>query len=317
VNNFGVSVSNGDTATPAPGETSAPFYDAGVYGQSGTGTGVYGVSLENTGTAVNYDSRNSAGVFGFGNDGPGLEGYSNRDFGVYAQNNSTSLPTLFIENQNGSAATGIAFYAYNDVTGDITIAYSDGNFYTSGNIQSGTEGSLARTRNPGTDMTTYSAQHTEDTVEDFGSGQLVGGVATIPLSSDFRQTINTALPYMVFLTPYGDNHGLYIASRSAAGFVVKEAQSGRSTLSFDYRIVARPYGAPHPRLPHMVAPPVVGRLANRHLRMFANAGNGAALQNEHTLATSSRAAMKALQHPKFSTSHIPVAPARLLQFTTR
>ena len=75
----------------------------------------------------------------------------------------------------------------------------------------------------------------------------------MPLRADFRSTINTAAPYMVFLTPHGDNRGLFVASSGPQGFTIRESQSGRSTLAFDYRIVASPLGAAHPRLPRAVA----------------------------------------------------------------
>jgi hypothetical protein len=111
-------------------------------------------------------------------------------------------------------------------------------------------GTFTRSRNPGSDMLTYGAQQTESTVDDLGSAQLVNGVAQVPLSADFKQTINTQRPYMVFLTTYGDNNGLYIASRTADGFVVREHSGRHSNLSFDYRVVARPYGAQIARLPY-------------------------------------------------------------------
>ena len=262
-----------NTATPAP--TAAPFAQAGVFGQSKVGTGVYGVSLECC-TPAGYDTQRYAGVFGFGNSGPGVQGYSYQDIGVYAQNDNTQYPTIFAENEAGTLANGISLYAFNDQTDRVTIAYSTGNFYTDGSITSGTDTYQAVTRNPGTDLTTYSAQHTVATVEDFGTAQLVNGTATVPLAADFRQTINQGAPYMVFLTPDGDNHGLYIASRSPAGFTVRENQSGRSTLAFDYRIVAQPYGTPHARLPHFASlgfrKPAIPKMANGRNRAAFDGG---------------------------------------------
>jgi len=309
---FGLSGTNNDTSTPSP--TAPPYTLAGAYAQSNVGTGVYGVSLENTGTGVGYDTNRYAGVFGFGNDGPGIEGYSYSDIGVYAKNDNVNYPTLFIENEDGTASNGISFYAFNDVTGDVTIADSNGNFYTSGSITSGSDTYQARTRNPGTDVTTYSAQHTEATVEDFGSAQLVDGVASVPLAEDFRQTINSGLPYMVFLTPYGENRGLYIASRTPAGFVVRENQPGRSTLSFDYRIVARPFGALHARLPHLSSVQAA-RLGLAQIRSMPRTrllarGNGVAPEIEHAAkpALRSRGSAQAPQRGRFAVNHIPAGP---------
>ena len=52
------------------------------------------------------------------------------------------------------------------------------------------------------------------------------------------------------MTPNGDTNGLYVAMRTPTGFVVRETRGGRSTLSFDYRIVAHQYGGTGLRLPH-------------------------------------------------------------------
>jgi hypothetical protein len=60
--------------------------------------------------------------------------------------------------------------------------------------------------------------------------------------------------YHVFVTPEGDCKGLYVTQKSPAGFVVRELQGGRSTLTFDYRIVAKPLDDDGRRL--ALAPPL-------------------------------------------------------------
>jgi hypothetical protein len=42
--------------------------------------------------------------------------------------------------------------------------------------------------------------------------------------------------------------GLYVAAKSARGFIVREAQGGRSTIAFDYRIVATALGGAGQRM---------------------------------------------------------------------
>jgi hypothetical protein len=74
--------------------------------------------------------------------------------------------------------------------------------------------------------------------EDFGAGQLADGAATVSLDPTFAETVNGAVDYHVFLTPEGDCRGLYISSKTASGFEVRELGGGRSTVAFDYRIVA-------------------------------------------------------------------------------
>jgi hypothetical protein len=58
------------------------------------------------------------------------------------------------------------------------------------------------------------------------------------LSADFANVIDSRTNYMVFITPEGDNRGVYVADITHAGFSVHESQGGRSTLMFSNRIVA-------------------------------------------------------------------------------
>ena len=129
-----------------------------------------------------------------------------------------------------------------------------GNMILSGTLtQSGTP--LARRRNAaGSEVGTFSPQQTVPSMEDVGEAQLVNGQAYVPLAPDFATTIDRQTNYLVFITPQGEPRGtLYVTQKSPAGFYVREAQGGRSTLAFDYRIVAKPYGELSRRLPAMRA----------------------------------------------------------------
>ena len=79
------------------------------------------------------------------------------------------------------------------------------------------------------------------TIEDFGSGTLVAGTGVVHIDPSFAQ-MGDGAGYEVFLTPKGDSNGLYVAQENATSFVVRESRGGRSTLAFDYRIVAKQYG---------------------------------------------------------------------------
>jgi len=70
----------------------------------------------------------------------------------------------------------------------------------------------------------------------------------VRFDAEFASVIDRGSDYAVFLTPEGDNRGLYVAQRTPSGFVVRESQSGRSTLAFSYRIVATPYASTERRL---------------------------------------------------------------------
>jgi hypothetical protein len=64
----------------------------------------------------------------------------------------------------------------------------------------------------------------------------------VALDPTFAASIDAGTVYRVFLTPGGDTRGLFVAAKTPRGFIVRETQGGRSTLSFDYRIVATALG---------------------------------------------------------------------------
>jgi hypothetical protein len=89
--------------------------------------------------------------------------------------------------------------------------------------------------------------------EDFGTGTLAHGTATVELDPDFAALVHTD-GYHVFLTPTGDSKGLYVSSRTATGFTVREQQGGTSSLAFDYRVVAKRKDVAAPRLAKVELP---------------------------------------------------------------
>ena len=95
----------------------------------------------------------------------------------------------------------------------------------------------------------FSMESPEVWFEDFGSGQLMGGLAIIHLDPKFGQTANLAKDYHVFVTPKGDCKGLFVANETKDGFEVRELSGGQSSISFDYRIVAHRNGYETMRLP--------------------------------------------------------------------
>jgi hypothetical protein len=66
----------------------------------------------------------------------------------------------------------------------------------------------------------------------------VDGKAVVQIDPDFAQVIYRER-YHVFLTPYGDSSGLFVAERTPTHFEVREQQGGASTVRFGYRIVAK------------------------------------------------------------------------------
>lgn len=76
--------------------------------------------------------------------------------------------------------------------------------------------------------------------EDYGTAQLLNGVANITIDPIFANNIivNSQHPLKVFIQLEGDCNGVYVTNKSATGFMVKELQNGNSNVSFSYHIVA-------------------------------------------------------------------------------
>jgi hypothetical protein len=88
----------------------------------------------------------------------------------------------------------------------------------------------------------YAIESPEVWFEDFGSGVLVGGQATVTIEPLFAESVNLRSDYHVYLTPLGDSNGLFVAKKNPTGFIVKELNGGTADIAFDYRIVARREG---------------------------------------------------------------------------
>jgi hypothetical protein len=76
------------------------------------------------------------------------------------------------------------------------------------------------------------------TVEDWGVGELKGGVAYVKFSEEFYALISDTTEYAVFLTPEGECNGLYVSRKDSQGFEVRELQRGRSNVRFSWQVKA-------------------------------------------------------------------------------
>ena len=76
--------------------------------------------------------------------------------------------------------------------------------------------------------------------EDYGTAQLVNGMATISIDPIFSKNIivDATHPLKVFIQLEGDCNGVYVTNKSGTGFTVKELQNGSSNVPFSWHIVA-------------------------------------------------------------------------------
>jgi hypothetical protein len=129
-------------------------------------------------------------------------------------------------------AVSYPFDVRNEGGNDLFFVDNSGNVTYYGSLIS-----RAQTRS-GAAATMYAAKTSTPTLEDVGTGQLQGGTGRVAIDPVLSAQMDRSTAYHVFLTPDGDTRGLYVASKSPTGFVVRETQGGRGTLAFDYRIVA-------------------------------------------------------------------------------
>ena len=203
---------------------------------SSTGNGVNasagGVGLSGTSTGTSAGSAN-VGVLGTAKDGTGVYGLSTGPDGTGGS---------FVGG-GGGAIVGTApantqvLLLFNTTSANSVFEVTGrGDVYYHGGLHS-----FAKTIGGGT-VRSFSPNSTQPTVEDTGTAQLVRGTGVVRLDPTFAASIEPAAGYRVFVTPDGETHELFVASKTAVGFVVREAQGGRSTVMFDYRIVATKFG---------------------------------------------------------------------------
>ncbi len=218
----------------------------GVYGRSSNGQGVYGTSSSNNGVEGHSTAKGGSGVAGIE-----LGTSSGSGDGVYSESADTTNLYEALEAKADSSNTYI-FEGFNASTNGLcTIDYNAALACTGGAVFK-----TLRTRHvnaAGQKVLAYASESATATIEDVGTARMFDGVANVQISPDFASVMDRKW-YYVFLTPMGDTRGLYVSTKTPTGFQVRENQHGRSSVEFDYRIIAHPLGAKVERLPE--APPM-------------------------------------------------------------
>ena len=234
--------------------------DAGKGGsfEAGVANGIGAVAAGKSGAAqfpVLAAQEKGPGTYSFAayNDTPGSSG------GGPGVNNETFV----ISDTRNYSGYGFTNGTDVNISGDV---YVTGRIYTQCEVlnlfpeHTGADclnGPYVTRASTGAKIRTYPASQSLPTMEDFGEAQLVNGQAAVSLERTFGSMIDARRSYLVFITPEGECNVLYVASKTPAGFVVREAKGGHSTIAFQYRIVAHPYGDSSERLATMSSSPNV------------------------------------------------------------
>lgn len=167
--------------------------------------------------------------------------------GIFFNDSSASSTIVVLNNfsggPTGNIASGIGTVLRAGGPGGTCGINQTGNLSCTGQVKT-----LVSTKDGARQLETYSVQSSENWVEDYGSGQLQNGSASIQIEPAFAQTVNTGVEFHVFLTPGGDCKGLYVTNKTAGSFEVHELGGGASTIPFDYKIVAKRNGLETQRL---------------------------------------------------------------------
>ena len=220
----------------------------GVRGTAGSGVGVSGDST--TGVGVFGSTQSGEGIVASAASGVALQAFSNSNAALNASTPDGRV-AIYGSAANGNGAeisgTNIGLVGRSDnvplylsTLNGTLVFYVDGsgNVFYHGGLRAFVQAA------GGTTATAFSPNATQPTIEDTGSAQLVAGSAAVRLDPAFAASIDATGSYHVFVTANGETRGsLYVPVKTAGGFIVRETQGGRSTVSFDYRIVAPALGA--------------------------------------------------------------------------
>jgi hypothetical protein len=244
----GINTSSGQFAAGVEGENfSTTGVTFGLVGSTSSPNGIGAVALGDGESSTGFGLIGCcpAGVWGdTASNAAGataLAGTADDARAIFLSNNSPSgVPTAFMfQGANGQLALqagGSGGFCTIDTNGHL---FCPGGTSTIASVDSGQR-----------QVALYAVESPQNWFEDFGSGRLTSGSATVTMDRTFVQTVDAA-EYRVFLTPVGDCHGLYVSQKTATGFEVHELGGGQSNVSFDYRIVALRRGSENVRLSDM------------------------------------------------------------------
>jgi hypothetical protein len=248
----------------------------GVYGynsaRTGSAVGVYGLSLGGSSTGVGVLGSGAVGVEAEANAKPTGALIGQLPIALYASAHTLATAEGYESIGIESESDAFPLEAFNTVDGttldlaargDLIYGFSSsGSFYIDGSGNENLSGTLTTSKGvylrtkgaSGATRLAYGARTTAPAIEDVGESQLTNGRAVVSFDTALADSIDTRAGYHVFVTPEADCNGLYVAQKTHGGFVVRELHAGRSSLRFEYRVVAKPADEVAARLP-AAAPP--------------------------------------------------------------
>lgn len=239
---------------------------AGLFNSQGSGLVLEGTNQSNTDvftvSNTGFVHAGSLVVDGINNtDTNGVQAFAfgSAATGVYGEADSSGNKGL-----SGFSLDGIGVFGQSSNGLSAQFAGTSGgfcNFDNAGNMGcTGTKSAVVPLRD-GREVALYAVESPENWFEDFGSGQLKAGAATVVLDPEFAQTVNSSVEYHVFVTPNEECRGLYVSGKTSSSFEIRELNGGTSNIAFDYRVVARRKGYERLRMQDLTKREAIARAA--------------------------------------------------------
>lgn len=210
---------------------------------NGTGSAIEGIA---SGAAANHSDGALMGIASASNGLNGLYAAAADNSGAWIENATSGYYTLYVESDASGGGYPLAAVNTSNGTEFYLDPEADGIF--SGYVEASNYYTDVATRG-GPHVGAFASTATRATLEDTGTSRLHDGEAAVRFAPAFARAIDASRGYQVFLTPGGDTRGLYVSAKYEGGFIVRETEHGRSSIAFDYRVVARPFGASDAMLP--------------------------------------------------------------------
>ncbi|NND62101.1 MAG: hypothetical protein HKN48_02785 [Flavobacteriaceae bacterium] len=241
--------SNGMWSLAGVRPTSGAAQNIGVRGVSGSYTSVSPVGYRTVGINANAIDL---GMYAL-TEGP-VTTYGDLQAGLFKLNYTGSnidpdsrdpQASLAGYTTNSLAGAGTMYYGgyFYSGSGTPAYAYAGANFNgtTYKIIGNGTVSTIVDGANTGdSKKVMFAPEAPEVLFEDYGTGRLTNGTASIRIDPIFANNIvvNESHPLKVFIQLEGDCNGVYVTNKTSTGFVVKELQGGSSNVDFSWHIVA-------------------------------------------------------------------------------
>ncbi|WP_264560502.1 hypothetical protein [Flavobacterium sp. N2270] len=224
---------------------------AGVKGDgaiTGGTTGAYKFGVAGRGGATRRSGAIFGDDFGFGRASLGYFDSVGNDYGVYAfgTTRANGVAGGRSSNSNSSLDTSIGIGVYGGVVGGWIKGHEYGMItkgdryanYSHGKNITNESFIVLDKKIDGSKSISYASTSMNLDIQDKGVGSLSNGTSYVSFDKNYSEIIDSSKPIIVTITPLGENNGVHIVSVDKNGFTIKENNSGKSNVKFNWIVIA-------------------------------------------------------------------------------